>query len=438
MTQKLFTPKKITEYLDTHIIGQKEAKEALSIALYQRQQRKKVTPEMQEEIIPRNILMVGPTGVGKTEMARRLAKITNSPFIKVEATKFTEVGYVGRDVDSIIRDLLDNAVIQIKKLMKEDIMQEAVKNTQNRIVTILVGEHATDETRQHFYQKLIQGDFNDNEIEIDLVENTNHANNMMDIPGMQLGMFNINDLINKTFGNKKTKKVKLKISEAYKNILDEESDKLINEEQIIKNAVNAVEQDGIVFIDEIDKITNKNSAAGHGQVSREGVQRDLLPLIEGTIVNTKHGPISTKHILFIGSGAFHTSKPSDLLPELQGRLPVKVELSPLTEEDMIAILVQTEFNLPKQYKALLAVDDVEVEFEESGIKKIANIAMIMNDKIENLGARRLHSIMEKVMQEVNFNSPDMAYVKVIIDEKYVVNRMQTILALEYDINKFIL
>lgn len=428
------TPREIVSELNRFIIGQNEAKKAVAIALRNRYRRMHVDQDMRDEIIPHNILMVGPTGVGKTEISRRLAKLTNAPFIKVEATKFTEVGYVGRDVDSIIRDLIDIAILHMKEDMRRNVVDQAGIIAENRLLNYLVGENASDETKDRFRQQFQAGKLNDQDVEIELIDN----NNMMqgiDIPGAQIGLLNIGDMIGKALGSKKTKKVTIKVPDAYQALLQEESDKILNEEQIIKSAISAVENNGIVFIDEIDKIASKANVGGRGEVSREGVQRDLLPLIEGTTVSTKYGPIKTNHILFIASGAFHIAKPSDLLPELQGRLPIQVNLKPLTEEDLLRILTEREYNLPRQYIALLEVDNIDLSFSDDALKKIANIASEMNNRVENIGARRLHAILEKVIEEISFNGSQD---KIIIDEKYVIEQLEVVITPILDMKKFIL
>jgi ATP-dependent HslUV protease ATP-binding subunit HslU len=431
-------PKEIVAELDRFIIGQNDAKKAVAIALRNRYRRQNVDQKMRDEIIPHNILMVGPTGVGKTEISRRLAKLTSSPFIKVEATKFTEVGYVGRDVDSIIRDLVDIAINQVRERMRAEVLSQADVIAENRLIQEVVGSSASDETKEKFRAKFRNGELNEVEVEISLIDNGNNMMHTMDVPGAQLGVFNIGDILGKALGSKKTKTVKMKAPEAYQSILQEECDKMLNEEQIIKTALKAVEGDGIVFIDEIDKIASRANGGSRGEVSREGVQRDLLPLIEGTVISTKYGPVKTNHILFIASGAFHVSKPSDLLPELQGRLPVKVSLHSLGEDEMVRILSERECGLPRQYQALLAVEGVELEFSDSGIKHIAKVAIELNDRVENIGARRLQAVMEKVVEDISFNSVENKGKKIVIDEKYVSKQLASIIDPMMDTRKFIL
>jgi ATP-dependent HslUV protease ATP-binding subunit HslU len=429
------TPKEIVSELDRFIIGQSDAKKAVAIALRNRQRRRQIDKSMRDEIMPHNILMVGPTGVGKTEISRRLAKLTSSPFIKVEATKFTEVGYVGRDVDSIIRDLLDVAILHLREDMRKNVVAQASIIAEERLLGYLVGENTSDETKEKFRYKFRAGQLDEQEVTIELIDNSNNLMQGMDVPGAQIGLFNIGDMIGKALGSKKTKKVTLKVSDAFQSLVHEESDKILNEEQIIKSAINSVENDGIVFLDEIDKIASKGNTGGRGEVSREGVQRDLLPLIEGTTVSTKYGPVKTNHILFIASGAFHIAKPSDLLPELQGRLPIQVHLKPLTEEDLLRILIEREYNLPRQYTALLAVDGIDLTFSDEALKKIANIASEMNDKVENIGARRLQAILEKVVEEISFNGQQG---NVTIDEQYVIKQLENTINPILDMRKFIL
>ena len=433
-------PQTIVAELDRFIIGQNDAKKAIAIAFRNRYRRQQVEPlSMRDEILPHNILMVGPTGVGKTEISRRIAKLTNSPFIKVEATKFTEVGYVGRDVDSIIRDLVDLSINQVREKMRIDVFSKAHLSAEDRLIDELVGANASNETKEKFRQKFHNNQLNDVEVEITLIDNGGNMMHTMDMPGAQMGVFNIGDMLSKALNGKKTKVVRMKVPEAYQSLLQEESDKILNEEQIIKIALQAVEENGIVFIDEIDKIASVGSRNNsRGDVSREGVQRDLLPLIEGTVINTKYGIVKTNHILFIASGAFHISKPSDLLPELQGRLPIKVQLHPLSEEDLVRILVDREYGLPKQYQALLAVEGIKLEFTDCSIKRIAKIASDLNDRTENIGARRLQAIIEKAVEDISFNAEKYKGKKFIIDGEYVDKQLATIIEPILDMKKFIL
>ena len=435
---KSLTPKQIVEELDRYIIGQSDAKKAVAIALRNRFRRKLVPSPLREEIMPKNILMVGPTGVGKTEVARRLAKLANAPFIKVEATKFTEVGYVGRDVDSIIRDLIEVAIKNNKSLQKQEVFVKAEKYAKKRILKVLVGENALDETREKFTKMLENGELDDKEIEIEVVDGGNNAASNFDFPGGQIGMINITEMIGKAIGGGKTKKAKMTVVDALKTLIDEESEKLIDEDRIIKNSIKAVENDGIVFIDEIDKICARANLKG-GDVSREGVQRDLLPIVEGTTINTKYGIIKTDHILFIASGAFHVAKPADLLPELQGRFPIRVQLKPLGEAELVRILREPEASLIKQYVALLAVENVKLNFTEEGINEIAKIAHKINGEVENIGARRLHTMMEKILEEVSFSANEMkAQSEIKVNQKYVQEHLGELVSSKTDLSKFIL
>ena len=432
------TPKQIVEELNRFIVGQNEAKKSVAIALRNRFRRKAVASPLREEIMPKNILMIGPTGVGKTEVARRLAKLANAPFIKVEATKFTEVGYVGRDVDSIIRDLVEVAIKNAKNEMKKEVFDKAEKHAKKKILKVLVGENALDETKEKFANMLDNGELNDKEIEIEIVDNANSYSSNFDFPGGQVGMINISEMIGKAIGSQKTKKAHLTVEEAMKTLIEEESNKMIDEDKIIKKSLKNVENDGIVFIDEIDKICARGNIKG-GDVSREGVQRDLLPLVEGTTISTKYGIIKTDHILFIASGAFHIAKPSDLLPELQGRFPIRVQLKPLSEEDLLRILVDPEASLIKQYSALIAVENINLKFTDDGIKEISKIAHKVNSEVENIGARRLHTMMEKILEDVSFNASEMKPgMEILIDAKFVNDNLGDLINSKNDLMKFVL
>ena len=433
-----FSPREIVSELDRYIVGQEDAKKAVAVALRNRWRRMQVPQHLREEIVPKNILMVGPTGVGKTEISRRLAKLAKAPFIKVEATKFTEIGYVGRDVESIIRDLVEVALHSTREEMRKAVNAKAELAAEDRVLEALVGASASEETRQKFRKLLRENQLNDREVEISVLDNSNPSMPTIDIPGMpgaSMGMISLSDIIGKPFGDKyKTKK--MKVGDAYKVLMEEESDKLLDEDAVTKAAIKLVENDGIVFIDEIDKITGKDDRRG-GDVSREGVQRDLLPLIEGTSVSTKYGMVKTDHILFICSGAFHISKPSDLLPELQGRLPVRVELKALTHNDFVRILTEPEANLIEQYVALLKTENVELEFEPEAIDKIADVAVQINENVENIGARRLHTVLEILLEDISFNASDRSGQKEVITAAMVEEKLSRFTKAS-DLSKFIL
>ena len=433
-----FSPREIVTELDRYIIGQNEAKRAVAIALRNRWRRQQLSNDMREEVLPKNILMIGPTGVGKTEIARRLAKLANAPFLKVEATKFTEVGYVGRDVEQIIRDLIEIAIHQTREQQRKSVRAQAEIHAENRVLDALVGETASEETRQKFRKMLREGQLAEKEVEVDVQDNSSMQMPMMDIPGMpggSMSMLNLGDVFGKGLGNR-TKKRRMTVTESYDILMAEESDKLLDEESVVSDAIANVEQNGIVFIDEIDKITARSDNRG-GDVSREGVQRDLLPLIEGTTVNTKHGAIKTDHILFIGSGAFHLSKPSDMLPELQGRLPIRVELSPLSRNDFKRILTEPENSLIRQYIALMATEELTLEFTDDTIDALATLAADINQSVENIGARRLHTVLEKLLEEISFSAPDRSGETVTITPDLVMERVGE-LAQDTDLSKFIL
>jgi ATP-dependent HslUV protease ATP-binding subunit HslU len=413
------TPREIVSELDRFIIGQSDAKRAVAVALRNRWRRKQLPDDLRDEVYPKNILMIGPTGVGKTEISRRLAKLARAPFIKVEATKFTEVGYVGRDVEQIIRDLVDSAIAQTRDWMREDVETKAREAAEDRVITAIAGEDAREATRDLFRKKLNDGLLDDTVIELELADNSNPIG-MMDIPGQpgsQMGMMNIGDIFGKAFGGRTVKR-KMTVAESYEILVGEEADNLLDDEAVTRTALDAVEQNGIVFLDEIDKVCARTDARG-GDISREGVQRDLLPLIEGTVVSTKHGSVKTDHILFIASGAFHIAKPSDLLPELQGRLPIRVELRALTEEDFVRILTETDNALTLQYTALLGTEEVTVDFTKDGIAALAKIAADVNQSVENIGARRLYTVMERVFEELSFNAPDRGGQSVTVNAEFV-------------------
>ncbi|MDR0556048.1 MAG: ATP-dependent protease ATPase subunit HslU [Holosporaceae bacterium] len=430
------TPKQIVSELDRFIVGHSDAKKAVAIALRNRWRRQQVPSPLKEEILPKNILMMGPTGVGKTEIARRLAKLADAPFIKVEATKFTEIGYVGRDVEQIIRDLLEMAISKIKEKHRLSFKEEARQRAEERIIDSLVGESSSKGTRDKFRKMLNSGQLEDKEIEISVADSA--VPQSFDVPGMpgaQIGMLNLSDMMSSAMGINKTRQRKITVRDARKVIAAEESEKLIDSDKTIREAIFSVEQNGIVFIDEIDKICARNASGA--DVSREGVQRDLLPLIEGCSVTTKYGTVKTDYILFIASGAFHVSKPSDLLPELQGRLPIRVELANLTEEDFFKILNETDSSLVKQYCALLKIEDVIIDFREDGVRKIAELAAIVNRNVENIGARRLHTIIEKLLEEISFSADSRSGETLIVNEKYVEDKVGD-LAIHKDLSRFIL
>lgn len=433
-----FSPREIVSELDRFIIGQNDAKKSVAIALRNRWRRGQLEPELQDEVYPKNILMIGPTGVGKTEIARRLAKLAQAPFVKVEATKFTEVGYVGKDVESIIRDLVENAIHMMRERMRKTVKAKAEITAEERVLDALVGETSGEGTRKNFRDKLRAGELNEREIEIEVQDNSNPMGGMMDIPGMpgaSMSMVNMNDMFGKAFGER-TKKKKMTVEESYDILIAEESDKLLDEDKVTQDALELVEQNGIVFIDEIDKIAARQDARG-GDVSREGVQRDLLPLIEGTTVTTKHGHVKTDHMLFIASGAFHYAKPSDLLAELQGRLPIRVELRALTVEDFKLILRETEANLITQYMALIGTEDVTLTFEDEAVDAIAQLAFDVNEQVENIGARRLHTVLEKLLEDISFTATDRAGEEVVITKDYVMEHADDLVK-SADLSKFIL
>jgi len=430
------SPREIVSELDRFVVGQDKAKRAVAIALRNRWRRQALKGDMRDEVLPKNILMIGPTGVGKTEISRRLSKLAEAPFVKVEATRFTEVGYVGRDVEQIVRDLLEIAIAMEKVKKRKEVYAQAQNQAEEKVLDAIVGNKASVATRESFRKRLRNGDLDDNEIEIAVSE----ANNVpsFEIPGMpgaNVGMINISEMLGKNMGNKPKKK-KMTVKESHEILINEESDKLIEQDKIIKSAKNSTENNGIVFLDEIDKISARTDRVG-GDVSREGVQRDLLPLIEGTTVSTKYGPIKTDHILFIASGAFQLAKPSDLLPELQGRLPIRVELDALTSDDFKKILREPDNSLIKQYKALLKTENVDLEFSEDGIDTIANIATEVNSTVENIGARRLHTIIERVLDEISFTATDRAGEKITIDSEYIKKNIGELVK-DTDLSKFIL
>ncbi len=432
-----FSPREIVSELDRYIIGQRDAKRAVAVALRNRWRRQQLEGELRDEVLPKNILMIGPTGVGKTEISRRLAKLAQAPFIKVEATKFTEVGYVGRDVDQIIRDLTETAMLMVRERKRREVTAKAEINAENRVLDALVGAQASDETRAKFRRMLRNGELGDREIELEVTESAG-ALPTFEIPGMpgaSMGMINLNEVLGKAFGQR-TRPKRMTVAEAHDVLLAEESDKLLDEDAIVSEALSAVEQNGIVFLDEIDKICARAERLG-GDVSREGVQRDLLPLIEGTAVSTKYGVVKTDHILFIASGAFSLAKPADLLPELQGRLPIRVNLRALDKGDFRRILTEPENSLIRQYVALMATEEVTLEFTDDGIDEIARIAADVNATVENIGARRLHTVMEQVLSDISFEASDRSGETVVVDADYVRAHIGD-LAADTDLSKFIL
>ena len=431
------TPREIVSELDRFIIGQKDAKRAVAVALRNRWRRKQLGDDLRDEVYPKYMLMIGPTGVGKTEISRRLAKLTKAPFIKVEATKFTEVGYVGRDVEQIVRDLVDSAIAMTRDLMREEVTANAQHAAEERVIDAIAGSEARSGTREMFRKKLRSGELDNTEIELDVADSSNPMP-MFDIPGQpqgQMGMMNIGDLFGKALGNRTVRR-KLTVAESYELLIGEEADKLLEDEVVTRSALAAVEENGIVFLDEIDKVCARSDARG-GDVSREGVQRDLLPLIEGTVVSTKHGPVKTDHILFIASGAFHIAKPSDLLPELQGRLPIRVELRALTEEDFVRILTETDNALTRQYTALMQTEEVTVRFTEDGIAALARIAAEVNHSIENIGARRLYTVLERVFEELSFTAPDRSGDEITVDDAFVEKNLGA-LSRSTDLSRYVL
>ena len=431
------TPREIVSELDRYIIGQRDAKRAVAVALRSRWRRKQLDASLRDEVYPKNILMIGPTGVGKTEISRRLAKLAKAPFIKIEATKFTEVGYVGRDVEQIIRDLVDSAIAMTRAQMRDDVRAKAAQAAEDRVIEAIAGSDARSATREMFRKKLRAGELDDQEIELDVAD-TSTPTPMLDIPGQpgsQMGMMNIGDLFGKAFGQRMVKR-KIKVADSHDLLVGEEADKLLDDDSVTRAAIEAVQENGIVFLDEIDKVCARSDARG-GDASREGVQRDLLPLIEGTVVSTKYGPVNTDHILFIASGAFHVAKPSDLLPELQGRLPIRVELRALSEEDFVRILTETDNALTLQYTALMGAEGVVVKFTEEGIAALAKIAAQVNLSVENIGARRLYTVIERVFEELSFAAPDRAGETVEVTAKFVEDNLGD-LAKSADLSRYVL
>ncbi|GEO86550.1 MULTISPECIES: ATP-dependent protease ATPase subunit HslU [Alphaproteobacteria] len=432
-----FSPREIVSELDRFIIGQHDAKRAVAIALRNRWRRQQLDESLRDEVMPKNILMIGPTGVGKTEISRRLAKLAGAPFIKIEATKFTEVGYVGRDVEQIIRDLVEIGIGLVREKKRSEVQAQAHAGAEERVLDALVGATASPATRDSFRKKLRDGLMDDKEIDIEIADSGNGMPGfeVPGMPGANVGILNLSEMFGKAMGGR-TKKVRTTVKASYADLIRDESDKLIDNEVIQREAVRSVENDGIVFLDEIDKIAARDGGVGAG-VSREGVQRDLLPLVEGTTVSTKYGPVKTDHILFIASGAFHVSKPSDLLPELQGRLPIRVELKPLTKEDFRRILTETEASLIRQYKALMATEELNLDFTEDAIDALADVAVKLNTSVENIGARRLQTVMERVLDDISFNAPDRGGSAVMIDSEYVREHVGEIAA-DADLSRYIL